>query len=881
MTNTELLNNQQADLTQNRSQNDLPISIYSQAITGGDRQDNQLQPQIKLALNRATSIDIIVSFLMESGVRSLISDLRSAIDRGVKIRILTGNYLGITQPSALWLLHREFKNKLSLRFYKEEKRSFHAKAYIFHYGNLSAEDTYTEIFIGSSNLSKSALTNAIEWNYRFSSCQDPISVESFQNSFNNLYTDDFSKIIDEEVLTEYSRGWHCPLVLKDWQTRQDLTGNIVQLDSVEPIGVQLEALCALDKAREEGSTKALIVVATGVGKTYLAGFDCADTTKFKRVLFIAHRDEILHQAQSTFTKIRKSNNKGYYDTGFFNSTEKNTTASMIFASIQTLSQEKDGASLYLRDDYFKRDHFDYIIIDEFHHAAAPIYKRIFEYFTPKFLLGLTATPDRLDGKTIYALCDHNVAYRLDLFEAINKALLVPFHYYAVYDYIVDYTVVPIKNGHYQEEELERQLITNARSQLIIKYYNKYPSQMALAFCCSQKHALETAKAMQRAHIKATAVISNQNNENYNISKEELAKLSMPREEAVKALNSNQINVICVVDMFNEGIDIPGIDLILMLRPTESPIVFLQQLGRGLRLDRRNPSKQYLNVIDFIGNYKKAGLSFSLLTNNQNLSNGSNPIKHHQYPDGCLVDADIKVIDLLAHMRKNQYCTKDKLINEYYRIKHDINNNLPPSRLQYLQEIDEEIFSSPQNMNKLLPTKSWLEFRAQEINDLSPKEKEFINHPCYPILAELQRENMTLSYKIPLLLSFVEKTAFGTKLRSRVSLEQMCDSFVSFYANSFYQQDLCHNKKLKEKCQHYEELMKASDFKQLIKNYPLKYICSSKDKKLFERLEDNLEFTIAIKPMLSNPIFIREFIDIVQALSFNYFRNRYQQCTKKP
>ncbi len=374
---------------------DLGLGL-NHVLTGGRQNDRYLLYTLRVSISYAKSIDIIVSFLMESGVKMLINDLQSAVDREVPIRILTGNYLGITQPSALYLLRSAFGDRIDLRFYTDAKRSFHAKAYLFH------RDNYNEIYVGSSNLSKSALTNGIEWNYRFSDRDDPRSYRRFEQTFTDLFYGDDAEIIDDTVLQRYSGDWHRPAVFKDldrYDRKQDPgekpSGTI---PLYEPRGAQIEALYQLERSRKEGAEKALVQAATGIGKTYLAAFD---SRSYERVLFVAHRHEILEQAARSFHNVRPEDSIGYFEGG-----NKETGAKLTFASVETL-----GRAEYLNERYFAPDAFDYLVIDEFHHAVNDSYLRIISYFKPKFMLGLTATPERMDGRDIYALCDYSMIPR--------------------------------------------------------------------------------------------------------------------------------------------------------------------------------------------------------------------------------------------------------------------------------------------------------------------------------------------------------------------------------------------------------------------------------------------------------------------------------------
>ena len=313
-------------------QNTEPLSV----ITGDSNKARYLYYQLKLSMSSADQIDIIVSFLMESGVKMILEDLRQALDRGAKVRILTGNYLGITQPSALYLLKKGLDDRADVRFYQNRNKSFHPKSYIFH------RKEYTELYIGSSNVSRSALTSGVEWNYRLSSERDEHSVREFCRTFDDLF-ENHSIVIDETELRRYASNWHRPAVSRDFDQMEDSQDSDQQvIDLFEPRGAQIEALYALKDSRAEGASKGLVHAATGVGKTYLAAFDSKD---YEKVLFVAHREEILRQAAVSFQNVRKSD-----DYGFFNGDQKDTDKSVIFASVSTLGQKK-----YLKDEYFSKD----------------------------------------------------------------------------------------------------------------------------------------------------------------------------------------------------------------------------------------------------------------------------------------------------------------------------------------------------------------------------------------------------------------------------------------------------------------------------------------------------------------------------------------------
>ena len=413
------------------------------AMTDNKKKSSSLLFYLKKSIEKAQRIDIIVAFLTESGVRILIEDLKDAVNRGVQIRILTGNHFGITQPSALYLLRKELGNFIDLRFYNGKEGIFNPKSYIFKF------EDYGEIYIGSSNLSRSGLGSGIEWNYRFNSYQDAKNYEIFCESFEELF-EKHSVIIDDNELNRYSKKWRKPAVAKSIE-EYELPGesdekNVEML--FRPRGAQIEALYALENSREEGAVRGLVHAATGIGKTYLAAFD---SQNYERVLFIAHREEILKQAARSFKNVRQSD-----DFGFFNGKQKDTDKSVIFASVATL-----GRSEYLNEKYFAPDYFQYLVIDEFHHAVNEQYKKIIDYFKPQFMLGLTATPERMDGKSIYEICDYNVPYEITLKEAINKGILVPFHYYGIYDE-TDYSSLRLVKGRYEEKDLNKKYIGNEK-----------------------------------------------------------------------------------------------------------------------------------------------------------------------------------------------------------------------------------------------------------------------------------------------------------------------------------------------------------------------------------------------------------------------------------
>lgn len=805
--------------------------FITDAMTGDRDARMHLYFQLPKSFQKAESVDIIVSFLMESGVNMLIKHLGNALKRGAKIRILTGNYLGITQPSALYLIKRKLGNQIDLRFYNEKNRSFHPKSYIFHY------EGYSEIYIGSSNISRSALTSGIEWNYRFRSTTDPESYDKFYETFEDLFQN-HSIAIDDEELRKYSKNWHKPAVSKDLERYDAETEDNDVQEPFEPRGAQIEAICALEHTRAEGASRALISAATGVGKTYLAAFD---SKKYKRVLFVAHKEEILRQAAESFQNVRKSD-----DYGFFDGNAKCTDKSVIFASVATL-----GKSEYLNETYFPKNYFDYVVIDEFHHAVNDQYMRIVEYFKPQFLLGLTATPERMDGRNIYEICDYNVPYEISLKDAINKGMLVPFHYYGIFDK-TDYSQLHQVRGKYDDRELNQTYIGNERRyELIYKNYCKYGSKRALGFCCSKEHAKDMAKEFCRRGIPSVAVYSDAHGE-----------YTEDRGIAIQKLMQGEIRVIFSVDMFNEGVDIPAVDMVMFLRPTESPIVFLQQLGRGLR---KSMGKEYLNVLDFIGNYEKAGRVRFLLTGKTfSETKTYNPADRTDYPDDCMIDFDLELIDLFAEMDKRTLRVKDCIRGEYYRVKNLLDKS--PSRLELFTYMDDDVYQLAMQHSKENPFKRYLDYK-KELDELSEDELAFLQDiHGRDFIHLIETTNMTKVYKMPVLMAFYNHG----DIRMEVTEQQLLASWKEFFSTGTNWKDL-------DKDMTYEKYMAISDKEHINKilKMPVHFLQLSGSGFFVRRDGCALALSEKLQDVIDNPVFVDQMRDVIRYRTMDYYQRRYR------
>lgn len=796
----------------------------SNSITGDK---DHIYPKLKQSFKTATTIDIIVSFLMESGVKLLLQDLKEALNRGVKIRILTGNYLKITQPQALYLLKSELKDKVDLRFYNNPNKSFHPKAYMFH------NPIDSEIYIGSSNISRGALTSSIEWNYRFLKSAAPNDFKVFYDTFEDLFNN-HSLIITDEVLKDYSKQWTRPNIYKDIEKEESKEDNVINI--FEPRGAQIEALYSLEKSREEGFDKGLVVAATGIGKTYLSAFDSA---KYNKILFVAHREEIIKQAAQSFKNVRNSD-----DIGFFYSNQKDTKNSFIFALVQTLGKEQ-----YLNEEYFSKDYFDYIIVDEFHHAVSSNYKKIIDYFTPKFLLGLTATPERLDSKDVFALCDYNMVYEVRLKDAINKGWLVPFRYYGIYDETVNYEHIDYKNGKYDDKQLEEALMLNKRGEVILNHYLKYNSKRAIGFCASRHHAEYMAKIFNENNIPSAAVYSGEKGE-----------YSEERNIALSKLTSGELKVIFSVDMFNEGLDVPAIDMVMFLRPTQSPTIFLQQLGRGLR---KFKDKKYLNVLDFIGNYKKANLVPFLLSGKEYSASECKKNKQgdYEFPEECIVDFDFRIIDIFKKQAEREMRVKDKVKEQFEIVSQMLGYR--PSRVELFTYIDDEVYQNIRS-KAMNPFSNYLEY-IKENDKLTHDEEILYNSRGREFINMIETTSMSKTYKMPVLLAFYN----DGDVKMEISEDDIYKSFYNFYRKGSNKVDM-----LKDKGTREFETWDKKKYVSLANNNPIKFLLKTHGEFFKEKEQCLIALQDDLKDIISNEAFKKHMKDSIDFRVESYYKNRF-------
>jgi len=685
-------------------------------FTGGH--EDPLFPHLVKHLADSQSADMAVAFTMRSGLELLQPHLQDLLDRGGALRVLTGDYLGTTDPDALLRL-LDLAGNVRCRVYEADRNdakrlstsSFHPKAYIFQH-----RDGSCAAFIGSSNLSEMALKSGIEWNYRALDSKDPSGLREAFDAFDRLFNDPRTVELTPDWIETYR------------SRRPAIKAAPLQIEVIdepppvipEPHKIQAEALERLRETRGEGHVAGLVVLATGLGKTWLSAFDSA---VFKRVLFVAHREEILTQALETFRLIRPHDVLGR-----FTGEEKAASASVLFASIQTLSRQ-------VHLDRFRSDEFDYIVVDEFHHAEAQTYRRLIDYFTPKFLLGLTATPERTDGADLLTLCGNNLVYRCDIAEGIRADLLCPFRYFGVPD-LVDYRNIPWRNKKFDEDELTNAVATQARAQNALEQHQKRGGKRTLAFCVSTRHADFMADFLRAKGIAAVAVHSGQS--------------SAPRAESLQKLKDGILSIICTVDMFNEGVDVPELDTVMMLRPTESRIVWLQQFGRGLR--RSDPEKK-LAVIDYIGNHRafllKPQALFGLQPGDREIYNLLLRLESGtaELPPGCEVTYELEVKYILRSLLRVGGTAPDILKARYQDFLETF--GVRPSAM----ELYEEGYS-PRTMRKDFG--SWLGFVNAQ-GGLSNNEVAAFN-TLSPFLESLETTEMSKSYKMVVVTAMLNRNS---------------------------------------------------------------------------------------------------------------------------
>ena len=527
----------------------------------------KLYTELQKEIVSADEIRLMVSFIKKHGLALILPQLKEFTNRGGKLKIITTTYMQATDYEAVIQLVALKNTEIKITYDTTSER-LHAKAYIF-----LRNTGFNTAYIGSSNISEQALDTGAEWNVKVTQMEQPRMMKTIQYAFDaSWWAEGYETFVagrdNERLKTALDEKADNEI---DFTTLKGL---------IRPFDYQQEILERLQVEREvRGHWRNLVVAATGTGKTVMAAYDYkafAEKHERARLLFIAHREEILRQSMLTFRQVLSNYNFGERWYGG----EEPANYEYVFASKDTLNNRLDTLQL-------PADYYDYMVIDEVHHVTASSYRKILDYFTPKVLLGLTATPERMDGEDITQNFDGTISAEIRLDDALNKGLLAPFCYYGITD-SVDYSEVSWDRGHYVASELSRIYSYNdSRTAVILQSLQKYLTNIrnvrALCFCVDQQHAKYMASKFTLCGLKADVLTS------------ENAQM---RTVLYNRLRRKEINYLFVVDMFNEGIDIPEVDTILFLRPTESITVFIQQFGRGLR---KAEGKTHVDILDYVGN----------------------------------------------------------------------------------------------------------------------------------------------------------------------------------------------------------------------------------------------------------------------------------------
>ena len=656
--------------------------------------------KIKSNLKKCKSFSFSVSFIKKAGLVLLEREIEEALDRGAKGRIITSTYQNFTDIGSLeqfYAWQKEYDNfECHLDYECFGDNGFHTKGYLFEY------DDSIEFIVGSSNITRFALLKNFEWNVSLISKDNLDSYNDALIEFELIW--DKTLELDTKLIEKYRL--QLDYAIEKW----DMDYVNAMDAKINPNSMQRKALRELRRYRDTGVKKALIISATGSGKTYLAAFD-ARNFGAKRLLYIVHRESILKDAKESFVKVFGAE-RTY---GFYTGNENSLEADFIFATSNMLGRHLDS---------FKKDEFDYIIYDEVHHVVAETGKKIFEYFKPEFILGLTATPERMDNQDIFTLFDQNVPFELRLRDAINNDLVVPFHYYGIRDQLVDYSSkdkMTIAKNIAEQNNIEF-----IKSQ-IEKYRKPGEKLKCIAFCTN----------IQSCRLMAEELYE----EGYHTISLTGINDTGVRIKAFKDLQdeNNLLEIICTVDILNEGVDIPQVNMVLFLRPTESQTVFIQQLGRGLR---KYPGKDYVTVLDFIGNnydravqiamalgtlgkttyMEKAYLKEMIRTNFESLD----------IPEVKIEIDDLSKEEIINFIDKTNFNSRVFLEKDYKNFKSYINNGSYPTHMDFLNsDVSPDLIRIIKSTFSGSKNKSYYNFLKKIDEDTIPmfddKQIAFINN----------------------------------------------------------------------------------------------------------------------------------------------------------
>jgi superfamily II DNA or RNA helicase len=635
---------------------------------------NLLRELVK-SMNECERFFFSVAFINFSGLQLLLDPIKEAEAKGIKGRIITSTYLNFTDAKALEKL-REFSNVELKVFVTDKEIGFHTKAYIFEY-----KDSY-KVIIGSSNITQSALKSNIEWNVEIVTKENARFIQDVLKEYDYLWN--MSEVADEDFISRYEE------FLKSFKSSQINHQMIYENKQyIVPNRMQKRAIENLERLRSFGESKALVIAATGTGKTYMSAFD-VKSFKPRKLLFIVHREEILKKAKETFQMLLPNQGITF---GLLTGNHKQKHVDYVFATIQTISKCYDE---------FNKDEFDYLIIDEAHHATSPTYQNVLDYFEPQFTLGMTATPERSDSRNVFDLFDNNVALEVRLHEALEDELVIPFHYFGITDIEgIDLSDVNIDDI----SEITKRLKVNERVDFIIEKMDFYghdgDKRKGLGFCASIDHAQYMASEFNKRGYKSICLYGEDSPEK--------------RELYINKLENDmdELEFIFTVDIFNEGVDIPSINSVLMLRPTNSPIVFIQQLGRGLR---KHANKSFLTVLDFIGNHNKTFLIALALNGSRYYDKESLKVAiatgFATIPGCTHIQMDkISQERILAQIDNENFNSMKYLKEEYFEFKKLNQGRIPNLLLDYLK-----YDGAPDPVKFIDKEKTYLQFVAKVEKD---------------------------------------------------------------------------------------------------------------------------------------------------------------------
>lgn len=623
--------------------------------------------ELSQSLRNCQKFYFSVAFINYSGLQLLL-DLFKTLDKDhIEGKIITSTYLNFTDIKSLRKL-TTFRHIDTKIYVADKYRGFHTKGYIFEY------EDYYKIIVGSSNITQSALKTNVEWNVKYiTKSKNDVFAKEIISEFNELW--DLTSDINEDFLHQYEK-FLCEID-QFVRLENQIFDNRIEL---KENSMQQKALYNLAKLRENHQDKALIIAATGTGKTYLSAFDVKQF-KPNRILFLVHRDVILEEAMKSFKRVHPNRLMSK-----FSGKQKDVEGEFVFAMIQTMYSNENYRSI-------PKDYFDYIIADEAHRSYSDSYKNILDYFKPKFLLGMTATPERTDGGNIFELFNNNIALEMRLRDSLREDLVLPFHYFGITDVTTDLKDIDLT----KIDEVAKKLSIKDRVDFVIEKMEHYGysglKRKCLAFCMNKAHAEYMAFEFNAFGYPSICLTGD--------STEHERRTTIQKLES----QTDPLEFVFTVDIFNEGVDIPSVNLVLMLRPTQSPIIFTQQLGRGLR---KHPEKEFLTVLDFIGNHNKSFLIPIALSGSRYYDKDSLKVqieKNFQDIPGCthISMDEIAKENILAQLEKVNFTDMKYLKEEYQEFKKSLGGKEP----RLLDYIGHE--SSPDPIKFIAKSGSYIEF----------------------------------------------------------------------------------------------------------------------------------------------------------------------------